>query len=199
MAPITRRISKEIIMASASLPPPTMDWLSSDLDSAMRKFLHSCNLHFNGPLEDLAKVVQINYLLIWAGSEGQDIADTFTFTTPEQDTLQSYISKFENYVKPRSNFRVARYRLLGFSQQPGQAVDVYMKCLKEVISQCDYDVAVSTTLLVDIFIFGLHLKSVWAVLTEEKDLTAEKALQVAAYMRQHGSKVTLYAVTEIKN
>ena len=145
----------------------------------MRKFLRSCNLHFNGPLKDLAEAVQINYLLIWAGSEGQDIADTFTFTTAEQGKLQSYISKFENYVKPRSNFRVARYRLLGCSQQPGEAADVYMKRLKELISQCDYDVAVSTTLLVDIFIFGLHLQSVQAALLKEgKDLTAEKALQV---------------------
>ena len=46
--------------------------------------------------------------------------------------------------------------------------------------QCDYDVTISSTLLVDIFIFGLHLKSVQsALLKEGKDVTAEKALQVA--------------------
>ena len=146
----------------------------------MRKFLRSCNLHFNGPLKDLEEAVKINYLLIWAGSDGQDIADTFTFAAAEQRTLQSYITRFENYVKPRSNFRVARYRLFGCSQQSDEAADAYMKRIKELISQCDYDIQVSTTLLVDVFIFGLHLKSVQsALLKEGKDLTVEKALQVA--------------------
>ena len=92
-----------------------MDWFASDLDHAMRKFLRSCNLHFNGPLKDLEEAVKINYLLIWAGSDGQDIADTFIFAAAEQRTLQSYITRFENYVRPRSNFRVARYRLFGCS------------------------------------------------------------------------------------
>ena len=102
----------------------------------MKKFLRSCNLHFNGPLKDLDEAVKVNYLLIWAGSEGQDIADTFTFTEEEQGTLQAYVSKYEKYVKPRSNFCVARYLLLDCSQRSDEAADVYMKCLKELLSQC---------------------------------------------------------------
>ena len=95
-----------------------------DLDSAMRKFLLSCTPHFNDPLRDLDEIVKINYPLIWTGPEGQDIADTFTFTEEKQGTLQAHTSKFEQCIQPFSNFRVARYRLLGCSQQPCEAGDI---------------------------------------------------------------------------
>ena len=93
----------------------------------MKKFLRSCRLHFNGPLKDIEDTIKINYLLIWAGSEGQDIADTFTFAPNQDDQLEAYLSKFASYVKPRSNFRVARFRLLGCQQQPDAAADGYLK------------------------------------------------------------------------
>ena len=68
-----------------------------------------------------------------------------------------------------------------------------MERLKELISHCDYDLSVSTALLVGIFISGFHLKLVQsALLKEGKDLTAERALQVAPTQeatRQHTDNI----------
>ena len=125
-------------MAATSLQPPTIHWPTKDLDHTMKRFLRSCHLHFDGPLKDIEEAVKINYLLIWAGSEGQDITDTFTFAPNQTNRLEDYLSTFASYVKPRSNFRVARFCLLGCQQQPDEAADVYLKRLKELLLECEY-------------------------------------------------------------
>ena len=119
-----------------------MDWSATDLDSAMRKFLRACQLHFDGPLRDVDEAVKVTYLKLWSDSEGQDIADE------EKKTLKPWIEHFKTYVKPRSNFRVARFRLLGSSQHPDEPVDAYVKRLKELIAQCDYTEAETKSILV---------------------------------------------------
>ena len=134
-----------------------MDWSSTDLDSAMRKFLRACQLHFDGPLRGVDESVKVAYLKLWSGSEGQDIADTFVIPEAEKTTLQPWFDNFTSYVKPRSNFRVARFRLLGSSQRADEPADAFLKRLKELIAQCDYASEEEQTILVDIFIFGLHL------------------------------------------
>ena len=157
-----------------------MDWSATDLDSAMRKFLRACQLHFDGPLRDVDEAVKVTYLKLWSGSEGQDIADTFVIADGEKKTLKPWIEHFKAYVKPRSNFRVARFRLLGSSQRPDEPADAYVKRLKELIAQCDYTEAETKSILVDIFIFGLNLKCVQSTLIKEgKDLTINDAVRVA--------------------
>ena len=157
-----------------------MDWSATDLDSAMRKFLRACQLHFDGPLRDVDEAVKVTYLKLWSGSEGQDIADTFSIPKDQRNKLQPWLDQFQNYVKPRSNFRVARFRLLGSSQRPDEPVDAYLKRLKELIAQCDYAETEQTAILVDVFIFGLHLQCVQSSLLKEgKALTINDAVRVA--------------------
>lgn len=157
-----------------------MDWSATDLDAAMRKFLRACRLHFDGPLRDVDEAVKVTYLKLWSGTEGQDIADTFLIPEDKKDMLQPWFDHFTNYVKPRSNFRVARFRLLGSSQRPDEPADSFLKRLKELIAQCDYTAIEQDAILVDIFIFGLHLKSVQSTLLKEgKELTVNDALRVA--------------------
>ena len=166
--------------STASLPSPSIDWSASDLDTAMRKFLRACQLHFDGPLHDVSETVKVNYLLLWSGSTGQDIADTFEIAEEDEGKLAPYIAGFASYAKPRSNFRVARFRLLGSAQQPGESVDSYVKNLRQLLAQCDYEMEERETILVDVFIFGLHLKSVQSSLLKEgKALTIDEALRVA--------------------
>lgn len=50
-----------------------------------------------------------NYLMIWVGEKGQDSYNTWTLTEKEIKLLTTYYSKFEDYVKPKSNIVFARY------------------------------------------------------------------------------------------
>ncbi len=111
---------------ATSVPAPSIDWSSPDLEAAMSKFIRSCHLHFAGPLQGKEEAVKMNYLLIWSGTDGQDIADTFVFANNGEKTLENPFIKFEAYVKPRSNISVARYELLLCHQQPDEAADAYL-------------------------------------------------------------------------
>ena len=84
------------------------------LQPTRRKPLRSskaCQLYFAGPLKDKSEEEQVSYLLIWSGEEGIELVSTWSLTTDEKKELITYWEKFEDFVVPRSNFRLARYKL----------------------------------------------------------------------------------------
>ena len=84
------------------------------LQPTRRKPLRSskaCQLYFAGPLKDKSEEEQVSYLLIWSGEEGIELVSTWSLTTDEKKKLITYWEKFEDFVVPRSNFRLARYKL----------------------------------------------------------------------------------------
>ena len=101
----------DIMAALAGLPIPRMDWSSTDAPQALKKFKSLCQLYFAGPLKDKSEEEQVSYLLIWSGEEGIELVSTWSLTTNEKKKLITYWEKFEDFVVPRSNFRLARYKL----------------------------------------------------------------------------------------
>ena len=56
-----------------------------------------------------------SYLFInLVGEEGIEIVSTWSLSNEEDKTLDTYWSKFQSYVSPKSNFRLARYKLRTF-------------------------------------------------------------------------------------
>ena len=88
----------------AGLPSPKMDWSSTDLPQAFRKFKATCQLYFTGPLKGKTEEEKILYLLIWTGDEGIELVNTLCLTEDESKKLDTYWTKFEEYVAPKSNF-----------------------------------------------------------------------------------------------
>ena len=167
------------MMAELSgLPCPSMDWNSKDACNAFRKFKTLCQLMFEGPLAEKSEEVKINYLLIWAGEEGQEIASTWKLTNEEKKKLQSYWTRFERYVKPKSNFRLARYQLRVLKQGPDEAVDVFMKKARLLVNECKYEN--SSEHLIDALVFGTNSKEVQSkLLQKDETLTIDQALDIA--------------------
>ena len=124
-------------------------------------------MHFNGPLKDVSGEVKVNYLLLWSGIEGQDLNDTFEFEASEARNVKNYIKKFRAYIGPRSNFHVSRYQLLQCRQQPDKPAHAFLKRLRQILKQCEYDPPFEKTLLVNFFILGLNLKSTQKSLLKE--------------------------------
>ena len=44
------------------------------------------------------------------------------------------------YVKPKSNFRIARYKLRECKQTDSEPVDVFVKRLRTILAECKYPV-----------------------------------------------------------
>ena len=89
---------------------PKMDWTSKDLPNAWKAFRQHCEFTFGGPLKRKSEEEKCNYLMIWVGDKGRDIYNTWELTADEVKKLETYYTRFETYVKPRSNKVLATTR-----------------------------------------------------------------------------------------
>ena len=62
-----------------------MNWDSSNLPDAWKKFRQHAELMFSGPLNEKSEEEKCSYLLIWVGEKGRarDIHNTWTDVTDE--------------------------------------------------------------------------------------------------------------------
>ena len=162
----------------AGLPVPRMDWHSSDAPQALKKFKAFAELYFKGPLIDKSEEEKISYLLIWSGEEGIELASTWSLSADEKKKLDTYWSKFENYVSPKSNFRLARYKLRTLQQQQDETVDSFLKKVRVLVNECKF--ANADEHIIDALIFGsksAHVQS--KLLKQDATLTLDKAIDIA--------------------
>jgi len=164
-------------MAEFALPVPKLDWNSSDAPHAFRKFKDLCELMFAGPLKDKSEEEHCKYLLIWSGEEGIELKSTWNLTADEAKKLDTYWTNFEQYLAPKSNFRLSRYKLRSMKQGPTESVDAFMKRVRIVVNECKYT---GDDHLLDALIYGTNSSRVQAkLLQKDNTLTLEAALEVA--------------------
>ena len=162
----------------AGLPTPRMDWSSSDAPQALTKFKNLCELYFTGPLKEKSEEEQVSYLLSWSGEEGIELVSTWTLTADEKKKLSTYWKKFEDYVAPKSNFRLSRYKLRTLKQEPGETVDSFLKKVRLLVNECKY--TNPNEHIIDALIFGSSNPRVQSKLLEhDATLTIDKAIDTA--------------------
>ena len=122
----------------ADLPVPKMDWHSSNAPQAFKKFKALCKLYFTGSFEGKSEAEQISYLLIWSGEEGIKLISTWSLSAEEKKKIDAYWTKFESYVSPKSNFRLARYKLRVMKQEKDETVDTFLKRIRIVVNECKF-------------------------------------------------------------
>ena len=155
-----------------------MDVSAPDLPQALRKFKATCKLYFSAPLKEKSEREKISYLLIWTGDEGIELVSTWSMTETEQAKLDTYWTKFEEYVAPKSNFRLARYKFRLLKQQKGESVDCFIKKVRVLVKECKY--ANDDEHIADALIFGSNDRRVQAKLLEyDASLTLNKAIDIA--------------------
>ena len=162
----------------SGLPIPTMDWHSPDAPQAFKKFKARCQLYFNGPLKDKSEEEQVNYLLIWSGDDGIELVSTWSLSDEEKKKLDAHWTRFEQYLSPRSNFRLSRFKLRTAKQEPGEAVDSFIKRLRILVEACQFTNPEEH--IIDALIFGSSSKRTQSKLLEfDKTLTLNQALEIA--------------------
>ena len=155
-----------------------MDWSSTDAPQAFKKFKSLCQLYFTGPLKGKSEEEQVSYLLIWSGEEGIELVSTWSLTADEKKQLSTYWEKFEDFVAPRSNFRLARYKLRTLKQEPGESVDSFLKKVRILVNECKY--TNPDEHIIDALIFGSNNPRVQSKLLEyNATLTLNKAVGIA--------------------
>ena len=120
--------------------------------SSVKNFKTSCKLDFSGPSKEKSEGEKISYLLIWTGDEGIELVSTWSMTETEQAKLDTYLTKFEEYVAPQSNFRLARYKFRVLKHEKGKSVNCFIKKVRVFVKVCKY--ANDDEHIVDALIFG---------------------------------------------
>ena len=68
--------------------------------------------------------------MIWIGDKDRDIYNTWKLTAEEAKKLDTYYTKYEAYVKPKSNKVFARYKFHQKVQQEGESFEQFLTGLK---------------------------------------------------------------------
>jgi len=162
----------------SGLPAPRMDWSSSDPAQAFRRFRTLCDLMFEGPLQDKSEETKVKYLLIWSGEEGIELSTTWNLTVEEKKKLLPHYTRFETYVAPKSNFRLARFKLRMLKQAPSETVDSFIKRARVLVQECKYIGA--NDHLLDTLIYGTNSSRVQSRLIQgDETMTLEHAIDIA--------------------
>ena len=116
--------------------------------------------------------------MIWSGDDGIELVSTWSLSDEEKKKLDAHWTRFEQYLSPRSNFRLSRFKLRTAKQEPGEAVDSFIKRLKILVEACQFTNPEEH--IIDALIFGSSSKRTQSKLLEfDKTLTLNQALEIA--------------------
>ena len=81
-------------MELRGIPLTNIDWSSSNLPEAWKKFEQHVNLIFTGALKEKTEEEKVSYLRLWVGDKGRDIYNTFpAFSEEEKKKLKPHLDK----------------------------------------------------------------------------------------------------------
>ena len=164
-------------MDLSGVPQPKMDWESTNLPDAWKKFQHHVDLVFKGPLKDKEEEVKCNYLLLWVGSKGRDIFNTWTVTDAQAKQLKTYYEKFKAYVQPKLNPVFARYKFNN-EVQGSKTFEQFVTSLKLLVIDCSFRDDTKDEMIRDRIVFGVREPKVREKLINlGSKLTLEKAIE----------------------
>ena len=71
--------------------------------------------------------------MLWVGDKGREIYSTWELGTDEAKKLDTYYTKYETYVKPKSNRVFARYKFHQKVKQEGESFEQFLTDLKLLV------------------------------------------------------------------
>ncbi|KAL6462444.1 hypothetical protein MHYP_G00288660 [Metynnis hypsauchen] len=159
-------------MDSTGIPTPRMDWDSSNLPDAWRKFCQHVELMFSGPLASKKEGERCSYL------KGRDEFNTWTLTADEQKLLTAYYDRFETYVTPKANPIFARYKFHEKIQGNSESFDQFVTELRLLVKDCGYPNG--DEMVRDRIVFGINSPRIREkLLCYGSGLTLENAIDIA--------------------
>jgi len=164
-------------MDLTGIPLPKMDWDSTNLPEAWKKFQQHVDLIFTGPLADKEESIVCKYLLLWIGDKGRDVFNTWEISAEDAKKLQTFYDKFKSYVQPKLNPVFARYKFNNIIQN-SDASEKFVTNLKLQVKDCNYKDP--EEMVRDRIVFGTSSSKVRErLINEGENLTLEKAIQIS--------------------
>ena len=116
--------------------------------------------------------------MLWVGDKGRDIYSTQELGTGEARKLDTYYTKCEAYVKPKTNRVFARYKFHQKVQEEGESFEQFLTDVKLLVKDCGY--GDTDEMVRDRVVIGCHATKTREKLVQEgSELTLEKAIDIA--------------------
>ena len=132
---------------------------------------------FAGPLSELNPKQKAVGLNTWIGAHGREVYKTFTWEETEKDDPYKVLNRFETYVRPRKNKRIAQHQLKQRKQKSEETFDNFVKDLRIILMVCEY--ADPEDILIDAIIDGIFESRVQErLLAQGEGLSLAKALEM---------------------
>ena len=124
-------------MDLSGIPPPVMNWDSTNLPEQWEQFKMHFELIFSGPLKAKTEEEQVSYLLLWIGEHGRKIYRTWTITEDDQKSIKTFYDKFKAHVQPKLNPIFARYQFY-HQMQENDSIDAFVTRLRTKARDCNF-------------------------------------------------------------
>ena len=165
-------------MEMAGIPPPRMDWESSNLPDSLEKFKAHVQLIFKGPLKGKTEEYQIAYLLLWVGDKGREIHRTWKIPPEQLKKIDFYYTGFKNYVSHKLNPIFARYKFHN-EVQGTDSFTAFLTHLRVSVKDCDYGTN-ADEMIRNRIVFGINSSKIrQKLINVGKVLTLHKTIQIA--------------------
>ena len=124
------------------------------------------------------KDIQVAILLNCAGTEAQEVHETFQFDDEEdKKNIDKVLEKFTEYCNPRKNTVYERYKFNSREQQGDEPVDRWVKDLRTIAVNCEYGDQ-EDSLIRDRIVFGVRDEKTKERMLRETDLPLNKSLDI---------------------
>lgn len=154
-----------------------MDWDSTNLPEAWRRFKQHAELMFTGPLREKEEADKCSYLLLWIGEKGRDVYNTWTLTGDDAKKLKTYYDKYTAYITPKANPIYARYKFHERMQGEHESIEKFVTELKLLVKDCAYQN--SDEMVRDRIVFATNSPHVREkLLSQSAELTLERAIDI---------------------
>ncbi|KAK7088654.1 hypothetical protein V1264_022553 [Littorina saxatilis] len=165
-------------MADAPLPRPKMDWSSDDKAQALQDFKQLCDMWFK--VKNTEKKLQHNYIMLWLGSEGLRLLNTWNLTVEQLEDPKNIWDRLQ-LLQPPQNFRIHRLEMQRLTQRTGESVEDFCTRCRTKAIKCKYtDKAAEDERVLEQLIAGTSISTVQReLLSRDSTLTLATALELA--------------------
>ena len=123
------------MMALHRVKCPESNCSKSDRVSKLRRFAIMTELILEGPYKDLSDEAKVGCVINWMGIQGAELRSTWTMDEDERKNMKFHLDKYELYMKPQSNFRLARFRFRQKVQKADQTIESFVADLRTAVKE----------------------------------------------------------------